>query len=156
MTRARCAALGITALTALLWVVAFWLRLRFPHFVWPHTGTPGWRLSEQFVGSVTLVLSPLTVLSVASLESAFGGVRALAHKFSWLGDLSYASYLLHFPLQLTFALVTTGLGISNAFYLSPWALLLFFSILIPLSLGVHHGFEMPAQRWLRKRLNFMP
>ncbi len=100
--------------------------------------TPGW--SERF--AVTF-LFPLTVLYLALAETRRG---SLWRKAAWLGDISYSSYLLHFPLALVGVLL-----FPRAWFASPIALLLFFAVLIPLSLASHQYFEMPAQRWMRQR-----
>lgn len=68
---------------------------------------------------------------------------------AWVGDISYASYLLHFPLQIVFAIVVDSLGLAREVFYQPWLMLLFFALLIPLSLACHQWFERPAQRYLR-------
>lgn len=92
---------------------------------------------------------PASVLFVASISAVWPqGMRSLG----WLGDLSYSSYLLHFPLQIIFALVADGLGyMRDVFYGLP-AMLLFFALLLPVSLASHRMLERPMQIWLRQRL----
>lgn len=64
----------------------------------------------------------------------------------WLGNISYSSYLLHFPLQL--ALVTTGVAID---YTAPATLLAFFVVLVIISLASFYWFETPAMTLIRSR-----
>ena len=93
-----------------------------------------------------LVLFPLTVLGFAAMEPF---VAKTAKGLSALGDISYSSYLLHFPLQMLFAsLVTSG----DLFY-RPATLGVFFLVLISVSLLSFRYFERPMQRWLRSRLS---
>ena len=92
------------------------------------------------------VVFPTTILTLALLENARGD---LAKRISFLGDISYSSYLLHFPLQLAFVLVLPYLGITLESLNSTAGLLAFMSILIALSLLSHRYFEIPAQRYLR-------
>jgi peptidoglycan/LPS O-acetylase OafA/YrhL len=95
-----------------------------------------------------LVLFPLTILAVALAESAHPG---LCRRVAWLGDISYSSYLWHFPLQLACAL-TLPLWVSAPdIYRSPWMLLGFFAALLLVSLASHRWLERPAQAWLRGR-----
>lgn len=68
-----------------------------------------------------------------------------------IGDLSYSSYLLHFPLQIVFALSFDRLGYTRDIFYSPGMLLLFMAVLIPLSLASHRWFEVPVQSALRTR-----
>ncbi|SIO55076.1 Peptidoglycan/LPS O-acetylase OafA/YrhL, contains acyltransferase and SGNH-hydrolase domains [Singulisphaera sp. GP187] len=95
------------------------------------------------------LLFPLTVTTLAMVESWWG---AFAKRLSFLGHISYSSYLLHFPLQLGFVLVGPPLSPESSFYYSPVSLLLFFSLLVPLSLATYWYFERPAQSFLRFRL----
>jgi peptidoglycan/LPS O-acetylase OafA/YrhL len=89
---------------------------------------------------------PVTILGVALHEDLFG---ARYGALAWLGELSYSSYLLHFPLQLAFALlVVTGLLQAEAVR-SGAALLIYFAVLIPISLLTFRVFEVPAQKALR-------
>ncbi|HLX22632.1 MAG TPA: acyltransferase [Usitatibacter sp.] len=93
------------------------------------------------------VLFPLTVLSAALL----GDMQPDAGKrVAWLGDISYASYLIHFPLQLTMALAAAMLGWTVSVS-SGTTLVAFFVTLIALSLLSYHRFEMPVQGWIRAR-----
>ncbi|GAB3906115.1 hypothetical protein GCM10028803_37980 [Larkinella knui] len=69
-----------------------------------------------------------------------------------MGDISYSAYLLHFPLQLAFVLLVTKLEISSTVFESPVLLVLFFSVLITLSLASHRYFEIPVQKKLRRLL----
>ena len=98
--------------------------------------------------SYELVLYPLTVVTLALWETQRG---TLAKRLAVLGDISYSSYLLHFPLQLLFAGVVLTSSAQVSFFYSPWALLLFFLVLIPLSLCCYKYFERPSQSLIRAR-----
>ena len=94
----------------------------------------------------TLVLFPLTILSLAFIEYWVGPVGKSA---SVLGDISYSSYLLHFPLQLLIVVLAAQFNIDHSLYYSGWAMAGFFVVLLTLSLASHRYFELPMQRFLR-------
>jgi peptidoglycan/LPS O-acetylase OafA/YrhL len=96
------------------------------------------------------IISPVSVLMLALLESAYGSV-----KIKWmlvLGNASYAIYLIHFPLMVLFVIVTDFFGISRNIFYSPLTMLFFYAILLPLSIAVHYYYELPVQQLLRKKL----
>jgi peptidoglycan/LPS O-acetylase OafA/YrhL len=97
-----------------------------------------------FVGGF---LFPLTILALVILETRRG---TLGKRLAFVGDISYSSYLWHFPLQLTFVLLANAWGYSRAVFESPVVLLLFFAVLIVMSGLSHRYFEMPMQRKLRR------
>lgn len=99
--------------------------------------------------SYEAVLFPLTLITLALWEAQCG---TLGQRFALLGNISYSSYLLHYPLQLTFAAVLLMFFDRSVFY-SPIVLLSFFLTLIALSLLSYQRFEIPMQRWLRARLS---
>jgi peptidoglycan/LPS O-acetylase OafA/YrhL len=94
-----------------------------------------------------MVLFPLSILALALAESFR---PQLGRGLAWLGDISYSSYLLHFPLQLAWGIAVPLLGLSSAIYRSPWTLALFFAMLLPLSLASYRWFERPMQDRLRR------
>jgi peptidoglycan/LPS O-acetylase OafA/YrhL len=103
--------------------------------------------NHKILNHVTLVLFPMTIMSLVLLETKRG---TLGKRLSLIGDISYSSYLLHFPLIFTTVLVTAGLGIEQELFNSPWFMILFFLVLVLLSLASHRFFEVPMQRYLRR------
>jgi peptidoglycan/LPS O-acetylase OafA/YrhL len=93
------------------------------------------------------LLFPLTVCTLALLEIERG---PFLKPFSWIGEITYASYLLHFPLQLMVGLAVSMGLLKAPFYLNPLALLAFFGVLIPLSYLTFIGFERPMQNRIRR------
>ncbi|MCW5201074.1 acyltransferase, partial [Desulfobulbus sp. F4] len=62
-------------------------------------------LGKIFLTGFSLyILFPLTVLSLALIEIEKG---PLLKPVSWIGNITYSSYLLHFPLQLLFSLAVS-------------------------------------------------
>ena len=101
------------------------------------------------IGFPLYILFPLTVLSLALIEIDKG---PLLKPISWIGNITYSSYLLHFPLQLLFGL-TVSFGILDFhFYLNPFYLAIYFVVLIPVSYMVFIKFERPMQRVIRNKL----
>ena len=96
-----------------------------------------------------LVLFPSTVCFLALWETHRG---TLGRRAAILGDISYSTYLIHYPLQLLFVLLGSLAGFQLSAFASPIAMLVFFLVLIPLSLCSYHYLERPAQSFLRKRL----
>ena len=101
------------------------------------------------LGFPLYILFPFTVLSLVLTEVDKGPrLKSLA----WIGDITYSSYLLHFPLQLLFGFAVSFGIVSHSFYLNPLYLFLFFIILIPISYLTYIKFEKPMQRAIRERL----
>lgn len=105
-----------------------------------------WWLST---GLYALALFPCTLWFLALWETRRG---TLGRRAAILGDISYSTYLIHFPLQMLFLLVAGWAGFSSSIWRSPLAMLIFFSVLIPVSVCSHNYFERPLQSFLRKRL----
>lgn len=101
------------------------------------------------IGFPLYILFPLTVLSLALIEIDRG---ALLKQISWIGNITYSSYLLHFPLQLLFGLAVSVGVLNTNFYLNPMSLLIYFVILIFISRMTFLKFERPMQKFIRSRL----
>jgi len=78
------------------------------------------------------------------------GFRPLSfgRPFRLIGDITYSTYLLHFPLQLTAAFWIGVLGLTIDFTRPIW-LFGYLGAVIGLSIPCYYAFELPAQKWLR-------
>jgi peptidoglycan/LPS O-acetylase OafA/YrhL len=96
------------------------------------------------------LLAPLAILLLLDWVQPRSG-SPLARLIATLGNTTYASYLLHFPLQLLVANLVAGhperLPLS-----SPLWLLGYLGLTFGLAVLVYRGLELPAQAWLRRRL----
>jgi peptidoglycan/LPS O-acetylase OafA/YrhL len=99
------------------------------------------------LGSGTVIIFAFCCLTAFALLNEALGARF--ERVSKLGDLTYASYLLHFPIQLAFVLVLDRFGVSRGVFFSPLALIVFIGVTFGVSWVVFHGFEMPAQKRVR-------
>ncbi|HVV53605.1 MAG TPA: acyltransferase [Polyangia bacterium] len=107
---------------------------------------------HELIGSTPLpnALAVFPLVIFASLR-----VAPLARVLSWrpltfLGDISYAVYLIHVPLQMIFLAVARERRI-NIPTSNPWMLAAFAAVLISAATATHYGFERPMRRWLRQR-----
>lgn len=66
----------------------------------------------------------------------------------WLGDASYATYLVHFPLLVVLKLV----AVDESLQIAPGLFAAYVLFLLALSGGLHRWLERPAQRWLNARM----
>lgn len=95
--------------------------------------------------SFELIMFPLAVITLALWEVKRG---SLGKRLAFLGDISYSSYLLHFPLQI----VVLYLAGSDTVFKTPLALICFYAVLLPLSLSSYKFLERPCQSLLRSWL----
>lgn len=92
------------------------------------------------------IVSPVTLMALALHEQVLGGKW---ERFSFLGDISYSTYMLHFPMQLVLALIAAHLTLTPAFFENGVALIVFYAVLIALGLLSYNKFERPTQNLLR-------
>lgn len=158
--RGAHAALGVVMLAALCWVLVLFDfssgRLSNAVAAFAHSHAPA-RLQAnlpELLGRIKLqgiaaLLFPLTIVALALAETWRG---TLGRRVSFIGHLSYSSYLLHFPLQLSFVSLVSVLGVDRGFFYSRASFLLFVGVLLPLCFASYYWLELPAQRYLRRRL----
>jgi peptidoglycan/LPS O-acetylase OafA/YrhL len=123
---------------------AGWLAARAPLGI-SHWGEG--EIREFFVCGFIFVVSPLTIMALALDEQVVGGRYA---GLSFLGDISYSTYMIHFPMQLALALAALRFGWGPKAFQTVGALAAFYVVLIVLGLASYRGFERPMQSLIRK------
>ncbi len=92
-------------------------------------------------------VSPLTILALALHEQVLGGKW---QRVSFLGDISYSTYMLHFPMQLGLALLAVHFSLTPQAFETPLALIAFYAVLIGLGTLSYRYFERPMRNRLRQ------
>lgn len=114
-------------------------------------------VSARWHGSPTSVWleAPVLLVGVFALLVIFGRAgnlrshSGLTRVLTLLGNLTYSSYLLHFPLQLVIALVFAANG-EHIPYRSQWLFAVFLCITFGLAYLAYRYFESPMQSILRR------
>ena len=89
---------------------------------------------------------PLIVLSLALFQVT---AQSFGERWAYWGDITYASYLIHFPIQLVLAPAIVLLGLTPDY----WAVLVsYLGLVIFMSFIAFRYFEMPVQNLIRNRL----
>jgi peptidoglycan/LPS O-acetylase OafA/YrhL len=100
-----------------------------------------------------LPLNYLSVLFLAvAIVATFSLIDAIGLDLSRLapfGNLTYSSYLIHFPLQLAIVSIVDWLGIGRTAFLSPVVFISYTVTTFILAAAVYHAFEAPAQNAIR-------
>ena len=107
----------------------------------------GGEVNIGFLYAFDYALCPVTVLTLALYEATSG------HRFTrlaYLGDISYSTYMLHFPMQLALVLVALRIGLAPSFFMQGWVMLVFLAALIGLGSVSYFYFEKPVQNLLRR------
>lgn len=135
---------AVYAVTALCWALLIWQH---------HVGDFASAMAKRKLGRTLLMvypyyfLMPATILTLALLEIRRGAMWVRA---AWIGDITYATYLLHLPLAIGAVLLVDYGWLDPGFYLQPAALMLFFAVLLPISLLTYYRFELPMRNGLRR------
>ena len=107
------------------------------------------------IAGASIVLFPALVLLFQ--RAIPDGSAWLNARLGFLGDLTYASYMLHFPLQLATLLLLETLGLDiRRLFPSPWFFLAYIVGVFGLAALVFRGFERPAQEAMRRVLPARP
>jgi len=104
--------------------------------------------NETFLIVFVFTVIPTTIAALALLDRTSS--IPLRH-LSWVGEISYSSYLLHFPVQLAIAILMVAGTVPIFLRESAWFLIGFYAILTPLSLITFRYFERPVQNEIRRR-----
>jgi peptidoglycan/LPS O-acetylase OafA/YrhL len=96
---------------------------------------------------VIVILAVCLVLSFARLGEMKSG--AVFKRIAFLGNTTYSSYLIHFPIQLGTVSILDFMGYDRTVFFSPVVLVTYLTFVIGTSLVVFYSFESPAQEWLR-------
>lgn len=106
---------------------------------------------------LTLVLIPLfgSALFVAAGVDR-GAVRQTFAPLGWIGDITYSSYLLHTPIQITFLICVAFGLVELSVVMTPLFAASYLLAVLLLSRASYIWVERPVQAWTRKTLKGWP
>jgi peptidoglycan/LPS O-acetylase OafA/YrhL len=104
-----------------------------------------------------VALIPWVILGIlpfllAALAGNWPGLDRWQLEVGVAGNLTYSTYLLHFPLQLLLAIIVAWTGIRLPLTSSLF-LLAYIGITLTAAAVCYRRFELPAQNWLRRAEN---
>lgn len=92
---------------------------------------------------------PLTIVALALSEAVLGLFGAAYRRISFLGDISYSVYMLHFPLQTVCVLLALRFGLQPMDFMHDRVMLAFYAVVIGLASLSYFSYEKPMQGWIR-------
>lgn len=113
------------------------------------TMAAGLHKSRYFPPAFLLFYTPLLIIMLAK---DFNTSKKIQEFCQAAGNITYASYLIHFPLQLAIATAITAFNLQTLRPHNPVFLLAYLLTTITLSRIVYKKFEMPSQNFLRRKL----
>lgn len=102
---------------------------------------------ELFLGEIGIAFAAIIFVAAGVLPDLKGRKGYIA---THLGNTTYSSYLIHYPLQLAIMTIAAAIGFTLPMQ-SLWFLITYLIATYALAFLVYNKFELPAQRWLRKR-----
>jgi peptidoglycan/LPS O-acetylase OafA/YrhL len=96
-----------------------------------------------------LITFPAAILALALAQSL---APSAGYATRLIGDVTYSTYLIHFPIQLAILLAAKQGQWTINFY-EPWVFVSFISAVVVLSIPVYYAFELPMQKWIRARMS---
>jgi peptidoglycan/LPS O-acetylase OafA/YrhL len=88
---------------------------------------------------------------LTGLTGDFPGLDRWQRRIEAAGNLTHSTYLLHFPMQLMFAVAVAWTGVMPDFT-QPAFLLSYLASVIVAGAFCYRAFELPAQDWVRRRV----
>jgi peptidoglycan/LPS O-acetylase OafA/YrhL len=159
--RAKQITYALCALAALLWSVAVFEPLYSPlhNAAYWAAGHISDDVGELYIGysddifQVLYVFGiiPVSVVALALSEAALQrrGLSEVYRQVSKLGDISFSTYMLHFPLQTACALLALHFGFTTKLFENGWTMIGFYAVLIALGALSYNFYEKPVQRLIR-------
>jgi len=98
--------------------------------------------------TLLLPLAFAAMLLAVSLDTGPISRLLSSRPLEWLGDASYATYLVHFPLLVALKLV----AVDESLQIGPLVFVAYLLVLLALSGGLYRWLEKPAQQWLNQRM----
>jgi peptidoglycan/LPS O-acetylase OafA/YrhL len=111
-------------------------------------GFAAYALLLQKPGTLHFIAFPALIVLLAALQSWYPKLGCHTRTF---GDITYATYLIHTPIQITVMLVAKYYGVDIDFY-SPITFLLFIAVVSLVAIPTHRYFELPMQQLCRRIL----
>jgi peptidoglycan/LPS O-acetylase OafA/YrhL len=96
-----------------------------------------------------LFLSSSLLISFALISKAMIGAR-IAQASHVIGNITYASYLVHFPIQLVLVSITDYIVLDRSLYFNDAVFISYFVCVFIISYLTYAFFERPAQETIRK------
>jgi peptidoglycan/LPS O-acetylase OafA/YrhL len=90
------------------------------------------------------------VLALALSEAVLNLFPRFYQKTTYLGEISYSVYMVHFPLQTACALAAVYIGLQPAFFMHWWAMAGFYAVLLVIASLSYRYYEKPMQKLLRR------
>ena len=103
---------------------------------------------------LVVALGAAVVLSWSMLAKATGEGPLSSPLAVFLGEASFALYLVHMPLLVAYKGIASEVrAIDSSFYLSPLELAGLFVVTVALAVALHLGVEKPGRRCIRRRFD---
>ncbi|MGA9658602.1 MAG: acyltransferase [Asticcacaulis sp.] len=147
---------ALAVLVPLVWGLAY-MRTTLAHWPMQHIPADPDTLSPVLnVGGFVYVAIPLLLLWLGLQQGYWPKfvTREGLHKWSWIGDISYSLYLIHFPLQLLIMLLVAQWPpeAQRQIFAQPLVFIGFMGVACGLAYLSFHAFEMPVRKIMRDGL----